>query len=114
MERRDRLFGLGLAIKPPPEAIGQQLGTRRGGVGGQHCQCLVPEAATHQPERDVGGVMSHNAYNAGSAGPLPAGHPRKRPRRDSRNRSRRFCSNACASRTTVAAYRARRKAADMS
>lgn len=28
---------------------------------------------------------------------------------DSRNRSRRFCSNACASRTTVAAYRARRK-----
>lgn len=31
---------------------------------------------------------------------------------DSRNRSRRFCSNACASRTTVAAYRARRKAGD--
>lgn len=31
---------------------------------------------------------------------------------DSRNRTRRFCSNACASRTTVAAYRARRKAAD--
>jgi predicted RNA-binding Zn ribbon-like protein len=31
---------------------------------------------------------------------------------DSRNRSRRFCSNACASRTTVAAYRARRKAAE--
>lgn len=30
---------------------------------------------------------------------------------DSRNRSRRFCSNACASRTTVGAYRARRKAA---
>lgn len=30
---------------------------------------------------------------------------------DSRNRTRRFCSNACASRTTVAAYRARRKAA---
>lgn len=30
---------------------------------------------------------------------------------DSRNRARRFCSNACASRTTVAAYRARRKAA---
>ncbi|MEU8976941.1 CGNR zinc finger domain-containing protein, partial [Streptomyces monashensis] len=29
---------------------------------------------------------------------------------DSRNRTRRFCSNACASRTTVAAYRARRKA----
>ncbi|MBC6463745.1 CGNR zinc finger domain-containing protein [Actinomadura sp. HBU206391] len=29
---------------------------------------------------------------------------------DSRNRSRRFCSNTCASRTTVAAYRARRKA----
>jgi predicted RNA-binding Zn ribbon-like protein len=28
----------------------------------------------------------------------------------SRNRSRRFCSNTCASRTTVAAYRARRKA----
>ena len=28
---------------------------------------------------------------------------------DSRNRSRRFCGNACASRTTVAAYRARRK-----
>nr|WP_194736686.1 CGNR zinc finger domain-containing protein [Actinomadura sp. RB99] len=28
---------------------------------------------------------------------------------DSRNRSRRFCSNTCASRTTVAAYRARRK-----
>jgi len=28
---------------------------------------------------------------------------------DSRNRTRRFCSNACASRTTVAAYRARRK-----
>ncbi|MEV0173240.1 CGNR zinc finger domain-containing protein [Streptomyces sp. NPDC050803] len=25
----------------------------------------------------------------------------------SRNRTRRFCSNACASRTTVAAYRAR-------
>lgn len=33
---------------------------------------------------------------------------------DSRNRSRRFCSNACASRTTVAAYRARRKAAEKS
>jgi len=32
---------------------------------------------------------------------------------DSRNRSRRFCSNACASRTTVANYRARRKAAKM-
>ncbi|MFF8945929.1 CGNR zinc finger domain-containing protein [Streptomyces sp. NPDC014864] len=31
---------------------------------------------------------------------------------DSRNRTRRFCSNACASRTTVAAYRARRKAGD--
>ncbi|HEX6451189.1 MAG TPA: CGNR zinc finger domain-containing protein [Trebonia sp.] len=31
---------------------------------------------------------------------------------DSRNRSRRFCSNACASRTTVAAYRARRKAGE--
>ncbi|MCP2338940.1 CGNR zinc finger domain-containing protein [Actinomadura rupiterrae] len=30
---------------------------------------------------------------------------------DSRNHSRRFCSNTCASRTTVAAYRARRKAA---
>jgi CGNR zinc finger len=30
----------------------------------------------------------------------------------SRNRSRRFCSNACASRTTVAAYRARRRTAD--
>jgi hypothetical protein len=30
---------------------------------------------------------------------------------DSRNRTRRFCSNACASRTTVAAHRARRKAA---
>ncbi|GAA3292187.1 CGNR zinc finger domain-containing protein [Dactylosporangium vinaceum] len=30
---------------------------------------------------------------------------------DSRNRSRRFCSNACASRTTVANHRARRKAA---
>lgn len=29
---------------------------------------------------------------------------------DSRNRTRRFCSNACANRTTVAAYRARRKA----
>jgi predicted RNA-binding Zn ribbon-like protein len=29
----------------------------------------------------------------------------------SRNRSRRFCSAACASRTTVAAYRARRKGA---
>lgn len=29
----------------------------------------------------------------------------------SRNRSRRFCSNACASRTTVAAHRARRRAA---
>jgi predicted RNA-binding Zn ribbon-like protein len=29
----------------------------------------------------------------------------------SRNRTRRFCSNACASRTTVAAYRARRRAA---
>ncbi|GAA4236253.1 hypothetical protein GCM10022254_45440 [Actinomadura meridiana] len=28
---------------------------------------------------------------------------------DSRNRSRRFCSNACASRTTVAAHRARRR-----
>jgi hypothetical protein len=28
---------------------------------------------------------------------------------ESRNHSRRFCSNACASRTTVAAYRARRK-----
>jgi hypothetical protein len=28
---------------------------------------------------------------------------------DSRNRSRRFCSGACASRTTVAAHRARRK-----
>lgn len=28
---------------------------------------------------------------------------------DSRNRSRRFCSNTCASRTTVASYRARRK-----
>lgn len=28
---------------------------------------------------------------------------------DSRNRTRRFCSNACASRTTVAAHRARRK-----
>jgi predicted RNA-binding Zn ribbon-like protein len=33
---------------------------------------------------------------------------------DSRNRSRRFCSNACASRTTVAAHRARRKAAQKS
>ncbi|RMI45543.1 CGNR zinc finger domain-containing protein [Actinomadura harenae] len=31
---------------------------------------------------------------------------------DSRNRSRRFCSNTCASRTTVAAYRARRKSQD--
>jgi hypothetical protein len=30
---------------------------------------------------------------------------------DSRNRSRRFCSGTCASRTTVAAYRVRRKAA---
>ncbi|RFU39914.1 CGNR zinc finger domain-containing protein [Actinomadura logoneensis] len=30
---------------------------------------------------------------------------------DSRNRSRRFCSNTCASRTTVAAYRARRRSA---
>ena len=30
---------------------------------------------------------------------------------DSRNRSRRFCSNTCASRTTVASHRARRKAA---
>ncbi|MEU0965965.1 CGNR zinc finger domain-containing protein [Streptomyces sp. NPDC005917] len=30
---------------------------------------------------------------------------------DSRNRARRFCSNACASRTTVAAHRARRRAA---
>ena len=30
---------------------------------------------------------------------------------DSRNRSRRFCSNTCASRTTVAAYRARHKTA---
>jgi hypothetical protein len=30
---------------------------------------------------------------------------------DSRNRSRRFCSNACASRTTVAAHRARRRQA---
>ncbi|WP_308287218.1 CGNR zinc finger domain-containing protein [Actinomadura parmotrematis] len=30
---------------------------------------------------------------------------------DSRNRSRRFCSNACASRTSVAAHRARRRAA---
>lgn len=30
---------------------------------------------------------------------------------DSRNQSRRFCSNTCASRTTVAAHRARRKAA---
>ncbi|MFF4259619.1 CGNR zinc finger domain-containing protein [Streptomyces sp. NPDC001663] len=30
---------------------------------------------------------------------------------DSRNRTRRFCSNTCASRTTVAAYRSRRKAA---
>lgn len=30
----------------------------------------------------------------------------------SRNRSRRFCSAACASRTTVAAYRARRKKAE--
>jgi len=30
---------------------------------------------------------------------------------DSRNRSRRFCSNTCASRTTVANHRARRKAA---
>ena len=30
---------------------------------------------------------------------------------ESRNRSRRFCGNACASRTTVAAYRARRTAA---
>jgi hypothetical protein len=29
---------------------------------------------------------------------------------DSRNRSRRFCSSTCASRSTVAAYRARRKA----
>ena len=29
----------------------------------------------------------------------------------SRNRSRRFCSNACASRTTVAAHRARRRTA---
>lgn len=29
---------------------------------------------------------------------------------DSRNRSRRFCSNTCASRTTVANHRARRKA----
>ena len=29
---------------------------------------------------------------------------------DSRNRSRRFCSGTCASRTTVAAYRARQKA----
>ncbi|MEU9450324.1 CGNR zinc finger domain-containing protein [Streptomyces sp. NPDC048277] len=29
---------------------------------------------------------------------------------DSRNRTRRFCSNACAGRTTVAAHRARRKA----
>ncbi|MFB8183154.1 CGNR zinc finger domain-containing protein [Streptomyces sp. NPDC055966] len=29
---------------------------------------------------------------------------------DSRNRTRRFCSNACASRTTVAAYRARHRA----
>ncbi|MEU9839768.1 CGNR zinc finger domain-containing protein [Actinomadura sp. NPDC048032] len=29
---------------------------------------------------------------------------------ESRNRSRRFCSNACASRTTVAAHRARRRA----
>jgi hypothetical protein len=28
----------------------------------------------------------------------------------SRNRSRKFCSNACASRTTVAAYRARKRA----
>ncbi|MFD8703673.1 CGNR zinc finger domain-containing protein [Kitasatospora sp. NPDC059648] len=28
---------------------------------------------------------------------------------DSRNRTRRFCSNACASRTTVAAHRGRRK-----
>ncbi|MFE0464026.1 CGNR zinc finger domain-containing protein [Kitasatospora sp. NPDC058965] len=31
---------------------------------------------------------------------------------DSRNRTRRFCSNACASRTTVAAHRARRRAAN--
>jgi hypothetical protein len=31
---------------------------------------------------------------------------------DSRNRTRRFCSNTCASRTTVAAYRARRRATD--
>jgi hypothetical protein len=30
---------------------------------------------------------------------------------DSRNRSRRFCSNTCASRTTVANHRARRRAA---
>ncbi|HCT78444.1 MAG TPA: hypothetical protein DGG94_21540 [Micromonosporaceae bacterium] len=30
----------------------------------------------------------------------------------SRNRSRKFCSNACASRTTVAAYRARKNASD--
>jgi hypothetical protein len=30
---------------------------------------------------------------------------------ESRNRSRRFCSNTCASRTTVAAYRARQTAA---
>lgn len=30
---------------------------------------------------------------------------------ESRNRSRRFCGNACASRTTVAAYRARQTAA---
>jgi predicted RNA-binding Zn ribbon-like protein len=30
---------------------------------------------------------------------------------ESRNRSRRFCGNACASRTTVAAYRARRMGA---
>jgi len=31
---------------------------------------------------------------------------------DSGNRSRRFCANACASRTNVAAYRARRKGAE--
>jgi predicted RNA-binding Zn ribbon-like protein len=30
---------------------------------------------------------------------------------ESRNRSRRFCGNACGSRTTVAAYRAGRTAA---
>jgi hypothetical protein len=83
---RDRRPGPGGVAEAPEEALGGDLGARLA-----HVVCGDPAVMVR---RCQAAACSRFYVD------------------ESRNRSRRFCSNACASRTTVAAHRARLKHAE--